>query len=210
MKRLIFKSSITLFIITTLFSCNKEEEYILNENFDENRLGWVEESTDFHQAKFDSGYYYLSSIDTSEQTNLSSTGSLDKSYLFNLPDTYEISTKIKLINSKHEDVNYGIFLYGASVQYSFIIYNSGKIEVTEYDYNLEKEFILLSANSELTIESGITCRIQINGLTFKLFIDDYEIGESDFKVKSWQELRLFTSKESTIAIDYLTIKETNL
>ncbi len=197
----------TIFIILITISCNNEKKYILHENFDYNKLGWVEETTEYHQVRFDSGHYFLSSIDSSASTFKSSTGSLDKSYLLGLPNSYEISTKLNLTNNKHDDANYGILLYGASVQYSFIIYKSGKIEVTEYDYNSEKEYILLTANSELTIDSSVTCRIIIDDYTFKFFIDDFEIGESKFKVKSWQELRLFTSKESTIKIDYLTIKE---
>jgi hypothetical protein len=191
------------------FSCNVENKYILKEDFNYNKHGWIEESTEFHQVKIESGYYYLSSIDTSGST-YSSTGSLDKSYLIGLPNVYELNTKIKLIDNKHDDVNYGVFLYGASVKYSFIIHNTGKIEVLEYDYNSEKERVLLAANSELAIEDDVTCSILINNYLFKLFIDDYEIGVSEFRVKGWQELRLFTSRESTIAIDYINIRELNV
>ena len=209
-KCFLFYRCITLLNIILLYSCNNNNNFILNENFDFNKLAWVEESSLFHCIKIDSGYYYISNRDSSTLTSFTSVTSLDKSYLYSLPNSFEICTKIKLINNKHEVVSFGIILYGASLRYSFNIINSGKILVYEYDYNSTDEELLLSVDSEFSIDKEVICKIIIKNFKFKFFIDDYEVGESRFNVKTLQELRLFTSKESTIAVDYLTIKTTNI
>lgn len=195
--------------LSILGSCNYHDDLLLNETFNENNLGWIEESTDFHNLEIDSGFYFIKSIDTSASTGLSSTGVLDKSFLFGLPDKYEITTSINLIDYEYEDVNYGIFLYGASLKYSFKIYKSGKAEVLKYDYNLEKEETLISRNSKLTLQDLVSIKILIDTNKFRFFIENYEIGAAEFRVKSLQELRLYTSNQSSIAVDYIRISKTN-
>jgi hypothetical protein len=200
---------IILLIIFSLYSCNKKNNFILNENFDSNKLAWVEESSSFHCVKIDSGYYYISNCDTSTLTEFTSTTSLDKSYLYNLPKSFEICTKIKLMYYKHKATCFGILLNGASLQYAFNINKLGAIQVREYDYNSNKDELLLSRDSEYEIDHEVICKILINDGKFTLYMDDYKIGESRFNVNALQELRLFTSKESKIAVDYLTIKKTD-
>lgn len=204
-----FYNYITLLIIVSLYSCKKNDKFILNENFDSNKLAWIEESNLFHCLKIDSGYYYITNCDTGTSTDFSSTTSLDKSYLYNLPKSFEICTKIKLIYHKHKNASFGIILNGASLQYAFSIHRVGGIIVYEYDNNSNKENLLLSRDSEYEIDDEVICKILINDGKSTLYIDDYNIGESKFSVNALQELRLFTSKESKIAVDYLTIKRTN-
>lgn len=199
---------IVAFCITMIcFSCSKDDKSILNETFDENIRGWIEESSEYHSLYIDSGNYYIESKDTSTSTYRTSSGSLDKSYLLALPDNYEIEAKFLLKNNDLNDAFYGLLLNGAMYEYSFNFYKSGIVEVLEYNYNSEIEYILISDTSDYEIENDIKVRISIDSTDFRLFVEDYEIGLSEFSVKSWQDLRLFTSKQSKIAVDYITIKE---
>lgn len=194
-----------LLIVVIISSCNEQNQFILNETFDDNSLGWVEETTNYHDVKIDSGFCFLASLDTASTTYYSSIGSLDKSYLYSLPNSFKISTKIKLLENDLDDAHYGVFLYGASLKYSFTVYKSGKVEVTEYDYNSEIERNLITADSQFEIENEVVLNIEIENKNLYFSIDDYEFGETEVKVLGWQELRLFTSKQSKISIDYLTI-----
>ena len=196
---------ITILIVLFLSSCKEQNQFILNENFDSNSLGWVEETTGYHDVKIDSGFCFLASLDTASTTYYSSIGSLDKSYLYSLPNSFKISTKIKLLENNLEDAYFGVFLYGASLKYSFLVYKSGKVDVTEYDYNSEIERNLITGDSQFEIKNEVVLNIEMENKKLYFSIDDYEFGETEVKVHGWQEIRLFTSKQSKISIDYLKI-----
>jgi len=202
---------VTLFMIMIMIclSCFKEDKSILHEPFDRNTRGWIEESSDYHSLSIDSGYYLIESRDTASSTYRTSTGSLDKSYLLALPDRYEIESKLKLKKYDLNDVHFGLLLKSASLEYSFNIYKSGLVEVLVYNYNSKIEYILLSDTSDYQFENELKIKIVVDNTDFRFFIEDYEIGRSKFNVKSWQDLRLFTSKQSQIAVDYLKINKLN-
>ena len=204
----IYRQSPIIALCTVLIccSCVKENKSILNETFDSNTRGWVEEISEHHDLYIENGKYYIESKDTSSLTFRTSTGSLDRSYLFGLPNKYEIETKLQLKNNELDDVHYGLILKGAAYEYSFNLYKSGIIKVLQYDYNSEMESTLLSDTSAHKIENEIKLKIIVDGTDFILFVDDYEIGRSKFNVKCWQGLRVFTSKQSQIVVDYITIK----
>jgi len=74
----IYSFSLTLIFLS---SCSKQhkDNYILNENFDSNKIGWTEESTQAHITELKDGYYYIYSIDTAKEQ--SSTGPQNISFL---------------------------------------------------------------------------------------------------------------------------------
>lgn len=197
---------ITFLISLIIISCSQRDKPILNETFDKNTRGWIEETSDYHSLYIDSGYYYIESRDTSSKTFRTSSGSLDKSYLFALPDKFEIESKFRLMNHDLNDAYYGFLLNGASYGYSFNFYESGIVEVLEYNYNSKIEHVLFADTSDYKFDTDILVKISVDSTAFKLFVEDYEIGQSEFSVKGWQDLRLFTSKQSKIAVDYITIK----
>lgn len=195
-------------ICITMFSCSQGDSFILNETFDKNTRGWIEESSEHHGILIDGGKYLIESKDTSSGIYRSSAGSLDKSYLFALPDKYDIESKFLLLNHDLDDAFYGLLLRGAMCEYSFNFYDSGVVEVLEYNSNSHTEYILFSDTSDYKFENDIQVKISVDNGYFSLFIEDFEIGHSEFNVKSWRDLRLFTSKQSKISVDYLTIKKT--
>lgn len=195
----------------SFFSCIQETDLILYEGFDTNTRGWIEETSDFHSLKIDSGYYYIQSKDTSENTFLTSTTCLLKTHLMWLPNNYEIETRIKLIDSASDDVTCGVMLLGASIQYTISLKKNGEIEVLEYDYNSRIERTLISSTSNYDMDkNAITIKVAIDNKSFILLVNNYIIGGSDLNVQSWQDLRLFTSKQSKIAVDHLIIREITL
>lgn len=199
-------------IVILLLSCKNETEYILNENFNNNNtMGWIEEYSDFHSLNIDSGFYYIHSKDTSEKTSLTSTTCLQNTHLIALPEEYEIETRIKLIESDLNNVTYGIILLGATLDYSINLHMSGKVEVLEYNYNTRVERELISSTSNYSMdENAISIKLAISNTSFILFVNNYKVGQSDFKVESWQDLRLFTSRQSKIAVDFLRIQQITL
>lgn len=210
-KIVIVRAAILLGVIILLLSCSNETEYILNESFNNNSIGWIEESSDFHSLKIDSGYYYIHSKDTTEATFRTSTTCLKKDHLINLPEEYEIETRIKLIESNTDDVSYGLILSGATIDYAINLHLTGKVEVLEYNYNNRMERELLATNSNYSMgENAISIKLAISNTSFILFVNNYLIGNSDFNVKSWQDLRLFTSSQSKIAVEFLRIQHITL
>ncbi|MNK05508.1 hypothetical protein D3C87_233910 [compost metagenome] len=95
---LIIPLSLSLLLIQC--GSNKEDSLILDENFDENKLGWPEEITEAHEVFIEKGLYNIYSIDTSRYR--SSVYSLKNEYLLNLPEEYIISTSIDLKKRSHK------------------------------------------------------------------------------------------------------------
>ena len=86
--------SFIVFVILFFFKSysQQKEEYILNDNFDRNRLGWMEEYTSSHSTGIKEGFLYILSKDTSKQRT--SNGPQNVSFLWDLPDEYEIISSI--------------------------------------------------------------------------------------------------------------------
>ena len=133
---------------------NKLSGIILNENFDSNKIGWVEEYTAAHKSEIKNGFLYLYSLDTSAV--LSSNGPLDYTYLLNFPDSYEISSSITLVERKRH-ARFGILLVGSSVEYKFSVSDSGTAAVMEWDNNRRSEIRFftqsLSADSDTSMRA---------------------------------------------------------
>jgi len=204
----LFKTLIIVAAITNLISCSTEKsEYIIDEQFDTNKLGWVEERTDFHYLNIRKGEYLIHSLDTSVAR--SSTGTMAGRYLYDLPMQYEITTSVKLVKKNSNKVSFGLFLYSSTLEYGFTIYSDGEIIVSEYDYNRESSINLLSKKIKLTPSDSTDIMISINDMGFELIVNDISIGTATFRTEtsSWHDLRLFTSSGSAILVDYLRIKE---
>lgn len=205
-----------ILIIPLFFLCqcsNNESKFILNENFDENKLGWPEEETSSHHLYIKNGNYYLKSIDTARYR--SSVYSLEDQYMRNLPDEYVIKTSIDLINRSRKDrdiTNFGLLLNSSSLEYEFSIYWHGLVKVTEYNNNTDST-ITIFENQLTKMQSTILIDLKINKTRFELFINGKSIGSGKLKTQSqfWQNIRLYTTTGSTIVIDYLKIvKSSNI
>jgi hypothetical protein len=206
-KNYFIKTSIIILVFHFLTSCiSINENYILNEEFEINELGWVEEQNDFHFLEINNGEYYIHSIDTNSAR--SSTGSKADLYLYGLPKEYEIKTSFKTTEIRNENTHFGIILYSSTMEYLFIIYPNGDLIVSEYDYNNETHTNILGKNIKSSLlTEPIELLINVNDMEFTMYVNDLKIGNGKFKTKtsSWNDLRLFTSSKSAILIDYLKI-----
>lgn len=193
-------------IIVILVQCVPKQEFILDEPFDTNKLGWVEEQTDYHFLEISHGGYFIHSIDTA--SHRSSSGSISGSYLYDLPKKYNISTSIKLVEKKRDNTNFGILLSTATLEYTYSFYTKGEVVVSEYNYNADSTVNLISEKLDLIKSDEVDFVIKINDMEFELFVNDVNVGEGKFRTKTsaWYDLRLYTSAESSIVVDYLRIK----
>lgn len=199
--------SMLLFLPFFISCAEEKEEFILNEEFDSNELGWIEEIKDVHQLKVNDGNYYMSCQDTSYERT--STNSIYKDYLYNLPKIYTITTSIHFSGDFDETNNFGLFLNSGTLDYKFSVYASGKIIVTESDYNKENPVELLSSELDYNAGQATDLKIVINEENFEFFINDNSAGANKFKCKTsaWRDLRIYVSSPSTILVDYIKIKE---
>lgn len=115
-----------IFILTLLVSScesSKTNKLILDEPFNDNEIGWIEESTSSHILDIVDGYYRISSRDS--MSSRTSRGRLLSNYLVNLPSEYSIESSIKLTESENEDTHFGIILLSPSLEYCISIYSTG-------------------------------------------------------------------------------------
>lgn len=206
--RWISASMILLFLCSSLhMHAQLNKGYILDENFDRNRLGWVEEFTDAHYTGIKDGYLYIVSKDTSKYQT--SNGPQNVSFLWDLPADYEVSAsfyRLKDNNSAH----YGIILNSASLSYRFSYSDSCFAEVSEYDYNTESEVYLFSkkfGTRRILDTEAADLSVKISGRKFTFFINRKLIGTGELKARSWNDIRLYITTGSNIKIDYLRIKK---
>lgn len=202
-------SIVILFFVLITSSCQSidmSNDVILDESFNDNGMGWVEENTSSHYLEIVDGYYRIRSKDTTSQRT--SSGSLAGKYLLDLPQKYYIESSMKLIESENDETHYGIILLSASLEYNFSIYSSGWVLFTEYDYNLDSVQTIGSKYLELDPDDFSKIKIDIDQRKFKLKVDDIEVGSGEFKTgtSNWHDLRLYTSKSSSTAVDYLRMK----
>src|SRR5205085_12304695 len=88
MKSLILLSIIICNVIHV--NAQQHEDFILNENFERNRLGWVEEFTEAHYTGIKDGFLYIVSKDTSKYQTSNAPQNI--SFLWDMPSDYEITT----------------------------------------------------------------------------------------------------------------------
>lgn len=179
---------------------------ILEEEFDNNRLGWMEESTDFHLMDVNEGKYLINSIDTG--SSRSSANCMHDKFLYDLPLQYEISTSMTLLDQKRRKTHYGLILASPSLEYTFEVHANGKVQVREYDNNRESYETLVSEEMELPEGMPVEMSVRINDTNFEFLVNNQPVGAGQFRSQTaaWRGLRLYTSGESSTAFDYLRIK----
>ncbi len=97
--------------VSTLSSCREAlSGYLLEENFDHNTMGWVEEKTDFQHTEFIDGKLVLISMDTADL--VSSNGPANRSFLWNLPYNFEFVTSAEVFDGT-SDSDFGFMFYSA-------------------------------------------------------------------------------------------------
>ena len=196
----------TLILLT---SCNRQnkKEYILNETFDSNKIGWTEESTQAHKTEFKDGYYYIYSLDTSKEQ--SSTGPQNVSFFWDLPKKYEITSLFQNVENP-EWSRFGIILSSSSLEYKFSFSDSSRAALKEWDYNRNTDLLVFakSYSKKLDIKNTqIEFKIKVDNDNFEYLINNELIGQGTFKTKVWNGIRLFTTTGSSVKIDYLRIKK---
>ena len=210
MKNKIFCSIIISFIISNVCIAQKKKSYILDENFDTNKLGWIEESTNYHKVELKDGFYYIHSIDTSK--GQSSVGPQNISFLWGMPKAYEITSSFQSID-RDMLPHFGIILGSATLEYKFLFLHDNDGQVKEWDYNRDSEIPLFSKNLDKKIDlekTQIIFKIKVADSHFEFYINDELIGNGHFNARSWGDIRLFTSSGSSVKIDYLRIQESKL
>jgi hypothetical protein len=199
-------SAIT-FALSISCIAQKKNSYILDENFDSNKIGWVEESTNAHKTEVKDGFYYIYSIDTSKEQ--SSAGPKNISFLWGMPKAYEITSSFQIIDQMMPP-HFGIILGSSTLEYKFSFSHANTGEVREWDYNRDSEIRLFtkSAGKEIDLATTqVVFRIKVADSHFEFYINDELIGYGQFNAKSWEDIRLYTTSGSAIRIDYLRIQK---
>ncbi|MCW8897361.1 MAG: hypothetical protein OQJ96_08085 [Flavobacteriales bacterium] len=198
---LIFFTSLSLF-----FSCNNvEKKSILNEDFDSNTKGWIQEDTDFHKIEIKDGYYFIQSKDSAY--GRTSTRSLDRSYLYSLPEKYSINTSIEIIQSDLDTAFCGLILESSSFEYEFRFFNTGKVTVEQYSY-VTKKWATYDKVKSLESEKKVKkfdVEIKVDGWFFDLYVNKKKLVRGKMGAKNWDRLAPYAGKFTSIKVDYLRI-----
>jgi len=200
---------LTLFFILNFLNAQSQNSdgYLLNENFDRNRLGWVEEFTDYHYTGIKEGFLYIICKDTSKVQT--SNGPRDNSVLWDLPDEYEITTSITKLKGK-PGAGYGIILNSATLGYKFSYSDENLAELVETDYNQDRDIFMFSkkAKSKKAINPDtVFLKLRIAQRKFTYYVNDELITDGEFNARSWEGIRLFVTSGFGIKVDYLRIKK---
>ena len=197
----------------TMAICSKNnaqvaDSFLLNENFDRNKMGWIEEFTDAHYTGIKDGFLYIVSKDTSKLQT--SNGPQNVSFLWDVPNAYEITTAVYPLKT-HAGAAYGIIISSSTLTYKFSYSTDDALaELTENDYNKEEEIYVFSKKQTGIIKvktDPVVFKIKIAERKFIFFINDKKIGEGEFNAKAWDGIRLFVTSGSSIKADYLKIKK---
>ena len=209
LKKSVVSPAVTLIIfVSTLSSCGETSNgYLLEENFDHNTIGWVEEKTDFHHTEFVDGKLVLISMDTADL--VSSNGPANRSFLWNLPYNFEFTTSAEVFDGT-SDSDFGFMFYSASLKYKFALTRSGYVFVSEYDYNTDEQDVLIEReleNFNLGYNEPFTLGLRVRFSEFEFYVNDEPVGKGHFKAKSWEAVRLYTSSRRTgLKFDYYRFK----
>ena len=192
--RQIFKSIIILSVIF-FSSCEQESSIILNERFDSNEIGWVEETTNHHSLDITGGKYVLQS--KSINHSRTSSGPQNIGFLFELTEKYEIITSAKFVDG-NDDMIIGLILGGATLEYQFSISKGNEIKIIEQDYNEEKPVVMACfVTKEPIIKENklyLELKIEMEGTNFKFCIDNKVAAKGTVRSEFWHDMRLFVSK----------------
>lgn len=190
---------------STVDDIEEEDSSILTENFDSNTRGWIQEDTDYHTLDIKHGYYFIQNKDST--FGRTSTRSLDKSFLYNLPDQYSIESSIEIIESDLDTAFCGLILESASFEYEFRFFDTGEVTVDQYDY-VKKERSIYNNIQSIKTEGKIQkfdIEIKIDGWDFKLYVNGDKLGDGNLSAKSWEKLAPYAGQFTSVEIDYLYI-----
>lgn len=196
-----------LLLLAIACTSQQKDEYIINDEFESNSLGWTEENTQSHHTEIIDGILLIKSIDTAAL--YSSNGPADQSFFWSLPKKWQFSTSVEIIDGG-TDAAFGVLLYSASLQYQFSFSRDGEIAVNEYDYNTERTTELLyQKNDSLKFDYNQPVHVDIKFAEnqFNLNINNQQIGSGELRAKSWETLRIFAKAKGTaLKADYYRIK----
>ncbi|CAN5849403.1 hypothetical protein BH11BAC4_BH11BAC4_08210 [soil metagenome] len=208
MKRITLSFLFTLVLCKFHADAQTSDGYILNENFDRNRLGWVEEFTEYHYTGIKEGFLYILSKDTSRVQT--SNGPQNNSALWDLPEEYEITTSISKLPGK-TGAAYGVILNSATLGYKFSFSDEGLAELIETDYNNDsREIYIFSRKAKFPVikkPDSIQIKIIIAQRKFSYYVNDELINTGEFNCRSWEGIRLFVTSGFGIKADYLRIRK---
>ncbi|WP_020527085.1 hypothetical protein [Flexithrix dorotheae] len=208
MKSLLIKPAILICSIAFLNSCSlKDKNVLIDENFDNNELRWIEEETQYHSLELKNGKYHIHAKDTIRQT---SSAPYNRTYLYNLKENFSVTFKIDLLGRDIDSHSRaGIMLTCASMDYRIYITNKSEIVVSEELYADRKEIILLSKFTDNDItNSPQEIKVFISGYKGNIIYNKREIGEFELKSKALDGIRIFTSPRTSI--DVYNIKVQNI
>lgn len=177
----------------------------LNENFKDNRNGWVEERTDYHYLMVHDGRYMIQSRDTSYART--SANSFVDDYLAGLPEEYAIGASMFFTEVKTERASAGIILKSPSIEYTFSVYTDGWVLFSEYLYHTDSTVTLLSKFLEYDASKVMDLRMDFNRMDVSLKVNNQEVGKARLKCETehWRDLRLYTSSGSTVMFEKLHV-----
>lgn len=197
---------ITATILTTILlgSCSEQPTKGIIDEFDANKIGWIEERTNSHDLFIQNGKYTMVNKDSTSA--LSSTRYLDKSWHVNLADSYSISSSIKITGNEIDTLSCGLILDCNSYLYEFSFYESGKIYISEYNYQNEETLYMNNVNS-LIATNKFDFTIVIDEWDFELIVNEKKVGNGSFRCKTWDRIVPFTGKFTKSEIEYFKLKE---
>jgi len=203
------KYIITILSVILILSCSTEEDkYSFIENFTSNEIGWVEESSDFHNFDIRNGAYYMTAFDT--LYTQSSTSPMDLSFVLSLPEKFLIDSEIKYISGK-EGLSCGIILDGASTYSMFSTTPEGKHYMSKYDYNYDKTISIDSMVSNErtfnTLKSVAKFMIIVSGNRMDFSVNGNYVGSILASSEKIHNFRYFVSPEMEVEVQYLRIRE---
>lgn len=200
--------AIILFFLACEPKTTSSSDILLNEEFNQNQLGWVEEWSEAHHTEISEGKLILKSLDTTA-ARYSSNGPRDNSVMWSLPEHWQFSTSVELTDGGI-DSGFGFILYASSINYEFSLTSNGQVYISEYDYNTQNEKPIVEEVFEdlnLNEYKPMVLKLKVKGTSFKFYINDKKVGAGNFSAKSWETLRLFAKAGGTgIQADYYRFK----
>ncbi len=196
--------------VSTILSCTNENngKSILNETFNENDRGWIEENASYHKIEIKDGFYFIHCKDS--VAGRTSTFPLDKSYLYDLPSKYSVETSLNIVSSDLDTASCGLILESATFEYEFRFYNSGEIRIQQHDYG-NKEYLYYKDVSHLTTGfdevNSFNVKLIISDWDFDLYVNDQKCKSGKLSSKSWIRLAPFSGKLTKTKVDYLIIND---
>lgn len=191
-------------VLIGLGSCTDQSSKGINDEFNNNKIGWIEEKTNSHDLFILDGKYTIENKDSSSA--LSSTRYLDKSWHVNLSNSYSISSSVTISSDKFDTLSCGLILDCNSYLYEFAFYESGKIYISEYNYQNEETLYMNNVDS-LAPTNKFDFTLNINNWDFNLVVNNSKIGSGKLRCKTWDRIVPFTGQFTKSEIEYFRLKE---